>query len=100
MRSSIFGWSLPPGCTNQMIEDAMGVDQPCEVCGQFPDDCICPECKVCGGQGDPTCYRDHGMEKSDEQIESLKAAEAEWEHDARIDDLRDTYGMEDFKERS
>lgn len=31
-------------------------DLSCDVCGKFPDDCICPECHYCGAQGDPRCY--------------------------------------------
>jgi hypothetical protein len=32
----------------------------CEVCGQNEDDCICPECPICQGVGDPFCYIDQG----------------------------------------
>jgi hypothetical protein len=53
------GFNLPPGVTSAMIEDALGTDQPCAVCGQWEDYCICPECPVCGGIGDPYCYSDH-----------------------------------------
>ena len=35
----IFGWSLPPGCTHQQIDDAMSGE--CEVCGLDCDDCEC-----------------------------------------------------------
>jgi hypothetical protein len=35
-------------------------DGPCGICGKAVDDCICPECPTCGGQGDPKCYRDKG----------------------------------------
>jgi hypothetical protein len=32
-------------------------DPPCRVCGLDPaGSCICPECPVCGAQGDPKCY--------------------------------------------
>lgn len=70
---SIFGWSLPPGCGTLPGEEDEG---PCEVCGNYVDDCICPECKVCGEQGNPACYigtgrpgyrDDHGMMTNDEQ---------------------------------
>ena len=50
------GWNLPPGCTNADIEAAFGGDGPCDVCGQDVDHCICPECPVCRGVGDPICY--------------------------------------------
>ncbi len=42
---SIFGWSLPPGVTSSMTDPP---EQPCEICGKFPDDCECPECPRCG----------------------------------------------------
>jgi hypothetical protein len=89
-RSGIFGWSLPPGVTNRMIDEAYGREEPCEVCGQWPDDCICPECPICGEYGRSGCYGKipapgllapyesgnelpHGLVRSAEQIE-LKAA--------------------------
>ena len=50
---------------------------PCEVCGKLVDDCICPECKVCGTQGDPACYdltrEGHGMVRNGEQLVSIEA---------------------------
>lgn len=30
-------------------------DEPCMVCGMFPDNCTCAECSVCGEQGNPDC---------------------------------------------
>ena len=66
----IFNWSYPPGC-NLVPGDEP--DPPCEVCGQSPDDCICPECRVCHAHGNPDCYDDlwigggHGMKRSLEQ---------------------------------
>lgn len=60
----IFGWSLPPGVSMRDIDPG---DQPCEVCGKDIDDCVCPECDVCGTQGDPKCYTEHGMKKTKEQ---------------------------------
>jgi hypothetical protein len=42
------------------IEAAAGADTPCQVCGQWPDSCICPECPSCGEQGNPRCYEDCG----------------------------------------
>jgi len=53
----IFGWSLPPGVTHSMIE-AQCEGQPCEVCGEFEEDCVCPICPRCGQQGDPNCYKE------------------------------------------
>ena len=73
------GWNLPPGCTNQMIEDQFE-DGPCEVCGQYVEACICPECPKCGTLGDPDCYNPaaatyHGMVRNPEQIEGLRKLE-------------------------
>src|SRR5262252_1026672 len=55
---NVFGWSLPPGVTQRMIDDAIGGgdDTECEFCGQTFTGCVCPECPVCGGVGDPICY--------------------------------------------
>ena len=41
----VFGWSLPPGVTNQMIDEAVGGDMPveCEDCELYDDDLgTCP----------------------------------------------------------
>jgi hypothetical protein len=51
-----FGWSLPPGVSQRMIDDAYGQEAPCAVCGQGIDDCICPECPHCQTIGDLECY--------------------------------------------
>lgn len=72
----IFGWSLPPGCGTLPGEED---EPPCEVCGQPPDTCICPECPVCSCMGDPRCYDEleqppftrphgHGMEVNRYQL--------------------------------
>ena len=76
-----FGWSYPPGAAGDPNAPWNQVEGPCEVCGKCVDECICPECPVCGEQGNGYCYRDHGIEKSDEQIDSLRKAEAQWEAD-------------------
>lgn len=68
---SIFGWSLPPGCGTLPGEE----EYPCAVCGRFEEKCICPECHECGSVGDPECYESHGMELSQEQIESAEEME-------------------------
>jgi len=60
---SIFGSSYPPGCSGTPYDN----DYPCEVCGETEDNCICPECPVCGEVGNPDCYIEHGMILSDEQ---------------------------------
>ena len=57
MTKGKFGWDLPPGVTNRMIDEAAGVtDEPCECCGKPVDECICEECPNCGAKGDPDCY--------------------------------------------
>lgn len=81
----IFGWSLPPGCTNRMIEEAFGTEGPCDICGKLPDNCICPECPTCGEIGAPICYAEHGLIKSPEQVASFKEYEAEMERQAEED---------------
>lgn len=66
---SKFGWSLPPGVTTRMIDEAAGVDRPCDMCGAAnPDDCICPECPTCLTIGDPDCYRHHGLRLNKAQV--------------------------------
>jgi hypothetical protein len=49
----------------------------CDLCGKIEDECICPECDMCGvsGRGDcykPFCEQGHGMCRSLEQIESFQ----------------------------
>jgi hypothetical protein len=53
--------NLPPGVTQRMIDDHLSADRPCEVCGYFPDDCVCPVCPECGKQGNPNCYGLRGI---------------------------------------
>ncbi len=101
---SAFGWSLPPGCGTLPGEEA---EVPCQTCGKNLDDCICPECAVCGSVGDPDCYiREgkihHGLVKTQEQIDSLAAAEKQWAEDnmmqaqaeRQIDDEADAFWKE------
>jgi hypothetical protein len=68
----LFGWNLPPGVTYLPGEQPEG---PCEVCGQFNDKCLCPECPVCGEFGNPACYVDHGLNVTREQEAAKEAAE-------------------------
>lgn len=77
--SSIFGWSYPPGCSGPPHDD----EDPCEICGEIPDNCICPECSVCGEQGDPICYDEHHMVRTPEQIANRARREAELEANNR-----------------
>lgn len=48
---SIFGWSLPPGCSQHDIDSAFGNEEPCQHCGKDSDDCECAECPTCGDYG-------------------------------------------------
>jgi len=50
---SKFGFSYPAGVSSRDIDDMIG---PCETCGLPIDDCICPECPVCGESGNTFCY--------------------------------------------
>lgn len=61
---NVFGWSLPPGCTQKMIDDQ--IQGNCEVCRENVDNCCCPECPVCGAIGDPKCYEEHGLMLNEE----------------------------------
>lgn len=45
-------------------------DPQCEVCGGTPSKCVCPECPICGDIGNPACYEAHGLERTEEQIDS------------------------------
>jgi hypothetical protein len=75
---NVFGWSLPPGVTNRMIEESSG-EGPCAVCGQSVDECICPECSVCQSIGDPACYENHALLRTPEQIAMRAEADAKIE---------------------
>lgn len=74
MSRSIFGWSLPPGVTQRQIDEAYGQEGPCEVCCKSTDLCICPECLVCGSQGDPKCYKKHNLKLDKDQAISRQQA--------------------------
>lgn len=80
MSRNVFGWSLPPGCTHRMIEEQCE-EGPCAVCAMDPADCLCPECHVCGEQGNPKCYESdkagekrHGLLLTKEQAISRQKA--------------------------
>lgn len=53
---SLFGWSYPPGAAGDPFAPYNAEDGPCQVCGRYPDDCLCPRCPVCSVIGDPSCY--------------------------------------------
>ena len=76
-----FGWSYPPGITRLPWD---GVQLICEVClgdpeSSHPDHrCICPECEICGSQGDPACYgqgrhTNHGLQVKAEHRPLIQA---------------------------
>jgi hypothetical protein len=119
----VTGFNLPPGVTTRMIDEAAGADQPCEVCGHFVDDCICPECEQCGQIGDPACYGpgpcdcgpvkhwecnagckkpNHGLVRTQAQIDGRRAMdeaiEAQIRADRRIADHIDGYDRDDLGE--
>lgn len=50
----------------------------CLICGNFFEECICPKCQICGDYGNPFCYEHHGLEKTDQQRESLYQAEEKY----------------------
>lgn len=94
----IFGWSYPPGAANDPNAPYNQTDDgPCNVCGQRLDECICPECPLCGDVGDPSCYIDydeditwtrtdmpkppHGLVRSFAQVALLAEAERQWAGD-------------------
>ena len=65
---SIFGWSYPAGCSGPPDDD----DPFCAVCGGRVDldQCVCPECPICGAVGDRYCYDFHALTRTSEQIRS------------------------------
>lgn len=58
------GYNLPPGVS---LRDIDPPEQPCAVCGFGTDNCICPECPKCQTYGDPVCYEEHGLRRTDAQ---------------------------------
>ncbi|HEX6824867.1 MAG TPA: hypothetical protein VF077_01015 [Nitrospiraceae bacterium] len=46
------------------------IEHPCDVCGAPCDACVCPECPTCNTHGDPSCYTNHGLVLTKEQIET------------------------------
>lgn len=79
MREPNFGWSLPAGVSQAMIDRSFGEEAPCDVCGQWEDECVCPECPVCGEYGNPKCYHGttgHGLVRSFGQVALRAEADA------------------------
>lgn len=81
-----FGWSLPPGVTTRMIDEAYGVEGPCECCGKMVDDCICEECSICNSYGDPDCYKNHGMKFTPEQLAGQAELEEYYREERKRED--------------
>lgn len=77
-----FGWDLPPGVTTSMLP-GNGPVAPCDVCGRDPErdqetgGCICPECTVCLEVGRLDCYTEHGLVRTQEQIDGRTAMDAQ-----------------------
>lgn len=44
-------------------------DDYCEMCGYEAGSCICEQCPVCGEAGSRECYRSHGLQETDEQVQ-------------------------------
>lgn len=76
-----FGWSYPPGCSSAPYDE----DYPCELCGLFENDCICPECPECKAVGDPDCYKEHSMTIQQSQKNSLTKQEELWSEQSKIE---------------
>lgn len=88
----MFGWSYPPGAANDPSAPYNQQEGPCEVCGKGVDDCICPECDLCGCYGDPDCYDPylfrpgyHGLFRTKEQEDSLAVMEVKWAAECKAD---------------
>jgi hypothetical protein len=82
--SHIFGWSYPPGCHSVPGDEP---DAPCDLCGRFPDDCVCPECPT-HGHGDPVCYLPGacGLVRTPEQIAGATARDEQYRLEAAADE--------------
>lgn len=88
---SKFGYWYPPGAANDPNAPYNQDDPPCDICGQEIENCICPECSVCGQIGERQCYGElpgaetHGLVRSGWQLALKEAAEADWEAEARAE---------------
>lgn len=92
----IFGWSYPPGCSGPP-DDYEG---PCDVCGNLVDNCVCPECPVCGDYGNPDCYEKHGLIPSLEQIEGRRLRDEIERNEAEADAAMVKAEMEYWEEEA
>lgn len=104
MSRHLFGWSLPPGAANHPNAPWNQEEFPCDVCGLFSDECICPECPVCQCYGDPGCYAPDGASPelhhrwtSPEGHHGLTRSFAQVVLRARLDQELDDYTKADDK---
>lgn len=79
----IFSW----GCARFSGEPP---ELPCEICGVEVGNCECPECPECGAVGNPGCYEQHGMVRTERQIELRRQFEEQQERD-RLSDVPGVY---------
>ena len=52
------GWSTSPNNPKNSDRHVLDGDPYCEVCREWPENCVCPECPLCGEIGNPTCYQE------------------------------------------
>ena len=53
---------------------------PCEVCGNYVDDCTCVECLICGSFGRLACYTvDKHLQFTEEQEQAIKQRQKDLE---------------------
>lgn len=87
------GFNLPPGVTVSMLPGNEPVG-PCDVCAGDPEALIdapkavsAPECPECGAWGDPQCYENHGLVRTEGQILNRAKYEAEQQEEMNQDVL-------------
>lgn len=93
MSRSIFGWSLPPGCSNSDIDRAFGAEGPCARCGEAVDDCECPECPTCGSVG---CLTHESKEFLWRRLEQMRSLVLDYENELKRRNLPLAYQEPDF----
>lgn len=57
-----FGWNYPAGAENDPNAPWNQPDPRCEVCGEYEDNCECPECPKCGEHGNLKCEVNEDIE--------------------------------------
>lgn len=62
-------------------------DETCQICHYQPNDCTCPECKVCGNIGDPLCINKH-MDWSEWGHFSFRLSDKEMKAELEAERLR------------